>query len=89
VLWSNEVWTTCKDGEPCRYWEKDVRIAEFTDRDSAFETKAECMKEWNSVWLATGRGKPQVVKRTVDGTDKEIVVISRPSCWPAVVDIRK
>jgi len=44
VLWSNEIWTTCKDGQPCRYWEKDVRIAEFTDRDSAFETKAECMK---------------------------------------------
>ena len=89
VLWDKEIWTTCKDGEPCRFWEKGVRIAEFTDREDAFDTKAECTKELNTRALGTGSGKPDVVKRTVDGTYRDIVVVNFPSCWPAVVDIRK
>ena len=47
------------------------------------------MKEWDTVYRATGSGKPHVVKRTVDGIYQDIVVVNHPSCWPAVVDIRK
>jgi hypothetical protein len=89
VLWDTEIWTTCKDGEPCRYWDKNVRIAEFTDRESAFETKAECMDEWKTTFAASGSGKPHPVKRTVDAVYRDIIVVNRISCWPAVVDIRK
>jgi hypothetical protein len=80
VLWNRETWTNCAE---------DVRIAEFVDREDAFETKAECMKEWQTVYRATGSGKPHVVKRTVDGTYRDIVVVNRANCWPAVVDIRE
>jgi hypothetical protein len=89
VLWDREIWTTCKDGELCRYWEKDVRIKEFTFRVDAFETKMECMRERKDQSLATGSGRPHLVKRPVDGISKDIVIVSLPSCWPAVVDIDK
>jgi hypothetical protein len=89
LLWETEIWTNCKDGELCRDWEKNVRIAEFTRRHSAFERMAECENEHTRSSQITGSGKPHVVKRTVDGVYRDIVIINSFSCWPAVVDIRK
>ena len=89
VLWWIETWTNCKDGEPCQHWEKNVRIAQFTDRDEAFETKAECMNEARKMFQNTSSGKPHLVKRTLDGLYQDVVVVNLFSCWPAVVDIRK
>jgi hypothetical protein len=88
VLWETEIRTNCKDPD-CQWGEKNVQTDRFVLRDDAFETKAECDNRANRLFQIASSGKPHVVKRFVNGVNRDTVVVNLYRCWPAGVDIRQ